>query len=65
MTRNLLLLLRKRHSLYKRWRRSQNPVHKQLYNKIRNLVQRKIQVAKNRTSNHITKMTELALLKQP
>ena len=29
--------------------------YKQLYNKIRNLVQRKIQVAKNRTSNHITK----------
>jgi len=56
MTRNILLLLRKRHyRLYKPWRGSQNPVYKQLYNKICNLVQRKIQVAKNRASNHITK----------
>jgi len=55
MTRNILLLFRKRHRLYKRWRRSQNPEHKQLYNKIRNLVQQKIQVVKNRISKHITK----------
>ena len=46
MTRNILLLLRKRHRLHKRWRRLQNPVHKQLYNKIRNLVQRKPRLPK-------------------
>jgi len=64
MTRNILLLLRKRHRLYKRWRRSQNPVHKQLENNIRNLVQRKIQVAKNRTCQPHRQTTELALSKQ-
>jgi len=55
MTWKILLLLQKRYNLFKRWHRLQKLEHKQLFNKMRNLVQRKIQAAKNRTSKHITK----------
>ena len=46
MTRNILSLHRKLHRLYKRWRRSHNHEDKQLYKKIRNLVQRKSKLPK-------------------
>jgi len=47
-TRELRLLIPKRYRYYKRWLKAKNTNHKLLYNKTRNLVQRKIKLAKQK-----------------
>jgi len=42
----LKTLIRKRIRYYKRWRKTNNMNYKRLYNKLRNLIQRKIKLAK-------------------
>jgi len=60
-SREFRLLIRKRSRYYKRWLKTKSINHKLLYNKTRNLVQRKIKLAKQKYNERF--MSKLMLSK--